>query len=87
MLFSGVSKIIDINPLIETLKEVKLPHDLIITIAILLPITEVGLGIILLLKIKTKNSNKSNCNTFPNFLFVFSLWSGNGYRKRLWVFW
>ncbi|MFA3783930.1 MauE/DoxX family redox-associated membrane protein [Melioribacteraceae bacterium 4301-Me] len=73
LLFSGVSKIIDINPLIETLKEVKLPHDLIITIATLLPITEIGLGIMLLLKIKQRTSIKITVILFLVF-FLFSVY-------------
>ncbi|MFA3783936.1 MauE/DoxX family redox-associated membrane protein [Melioribacteraceae bacterium 4301-Me] len=73
LLFSGVSKVIDINPLIETLKEVKLPHDLIITIATLPPITEVGLGIMLLLKIKQRTSIKIIVILFLVF-FLFSIY-------------
>lgn len=55
LLFSGISKILDPMPLIETLKLVaNLPEHLIIGISCLLPIIEISLGILLVLKIKPK---------------------------------
>ncbi len=73
LLFSGVSKIMDINPLIDTLEEVKLPHDLIITTATLLPITEIGLGIMLLFRIEQRTALRITAILFLVF-FLFSVY-------------
>lgn len=55
LLFSGISKILDPMPLIETLKLVlNLPEEYLIAISSVLPIIEITLGIALILKIKPK---------------------------------
>jgi hypothetical protein len=74
LLFSGISKIIDPMPLIETLKLVaKLPEDILIIIATILPILEIGLGILLVLKIKPKPVLFATLALFAAF-FVFSVY-------------
>ena len=55
LLLSGVSKIIDPWPMIETLKLVAhLPEEFLVTISAILPIIEITLGITLILKVKPK---------------------------------
>ncbi|MFA3784235.1 MauE/DoxX family redox-associated membrane protein [Melioribacteraceae bacterium 4301-Me] len=73
LIFSGIAKIIDVNPLIEVLQQIKLPNDLVIVIATILPITEIGLGIMLLLKIKQRTSIKITVILFLVF-FLFSVY-------------
>ena len=74
LLFSGISKILDPMPLIETLKLVaKLPEDILIIIATILPIIEIGLGILIVLKIKPKPVLIATLALFAMF-FVFSVY-------------
>ncbi|MFA3782618.1 MauE/DoxX family redox-associated membrane protein [Melioribacteraceae bacterium 4301-Me] len=73
LIFSGIAKIIDVNPLIEVLQQIKLPNDLVIVIATILPITEIGLGIMLLLKIKQRTAIKITAILFMVFL-LFSIY-------------
>ena len=55
LLISGISKILDPMPLIETLKAfIKLPEDITILIATILPVLEIGLALLLMLEIKPK---------------------------------
>ena len=55
LLISGISKILDPKPLIETLKAFrKLSEDYLILTATILPVIEISLGILLVLKIKPK---------------------------------
>ena len=74
LLLSGISKIIDPMPLIETLKLVaKLPEDILIIIATILPIIEIGLGVLIVLKIKPKPVLMATLALFA-FFFVFSVY-------------
>lgn len=74
MLFSGISKIIDPTPLIETLKlTAKLPEDIFIIIATILPIIEIVLGLLIILKIKPKPVMFATVVLFAAFL-VFSIY-------------
>ena len=53
LLFTGATKIVDPLPLLETLKIIPIvPEDLVVPVATLLPVLEVGLGLLMLLKIK-----------------------------------
>ena len=53
LLFTGVTKVVDPLPLLETLKLIPIvPEDLVVPVATLLPVLEVGLGLLMLLKIK-----------------------------------
>lgn len=74
LLLSGISKIINPMPLIETLKLVaKLPEELLIIIATLLPVIEISLGLLLVLKIKPKPVLLATMILFAAF-FVFSVY-------------
>lgn len=73
LLFSGVTKIIDVNPLIEVLQRIKLPDNLILATATLLPIIEIGLGLILLLKLQQKMALRITAVLFLVFL-LFSIY-------------
>ena len=74
LLFSGISKILDPMPLIETLKLVaKLPEDILIIIATILPILEIGLGILIVLKIKPNQVLIATLALFALF-FAFSVY-------------
>jgi len=55
LLFSGIAKIFDPLPLINTLKLITiLPESLHIIIATLLPVVEIGVAVLMLMKIKPK---------------------------------
>jgi hypothetical protein len=57
LLFSGVSKIIDPSPMIETMKAAfKVNENLLVLTATILPIIEIALGLLLVLKIQTKKT-------------------------------
>jgi len=74
LLISGISKIIDPIPLIETLKAfAKLPEDILILIVTILPVIEMGLGILLVLKIKPKPVLLGTLLLFAAFL-AFSIY-------------
>jgi len=74
LLFSGISKIIDPMPLIETLKLVtKLPEEFLIIIATVLPVIEIGLGLLIILRIKPKPVLLATLILFSAF-FVFSVY-------------
>ena len=74
LLFSGISKIIDPIPLIETLKLVaKLPEDIFIIIATVLPIIEIGLGLLIIMRIKPKPVLLTTLILFGAFL-AFSIY-------------
>jgi len=74
LLFSGISKIIDPMPLIETLKLVaSLPEEFLIIIATILPVIEIGLGVMLVLKIKPKPVQLATLILFGAFL-AFSIY-------------
>lgn len=73
LLFSGVTKIIDANLLIETLQQVKLPEDFVLATATLLPITEIGLGLMLLLKIQQQTALRITVLLFLIF-FLFAMY-------------
>ena len=71
LLISGVSKIIEPIPLINTLKEIKLiPESLHIIIATILPIVEIGLALLLLMKIKLDITKKAVVFLFGIFLIT-----------------
>jgi hypothetical protein len=74
LLFSGVSKIIDPWPLIDTLKLVaNMPEEYLIAISAVLPIIEIGLGILLILKIRPKPVLLATLVLFAAF-FLFSIY-------------
>lgn len=74
LLFSGISKIIDPLPLIETLKLVlNLPENMLIIIATILPIVEISLGVLLVLKIQPKTVLLATLVLFAGF-FLFSVY-------------
>lgn len=74
LLFSGVTKIIDPAPFVETLKAAfKFSDDLNILFATLLPIVEIGLGQMMLFRIKQKETLVIVSILFFCF-FVFSIY-------------
>ena len=74
LLFSGTAKIIDSEPLINTLKLFSIfPVEIQILIAALLPIIEIGLAVFMLLKIKPRLTLLSITILFAVFL-VFSIY-------------
>ena len=74
LLISGISKILDPLPLIETLKAfTKLSEDILIITATILPVIEIGLGLLLMLKIKPKPVLYGTLILFTVFL-VFSVY-------------
>jgi len=69
LLFSGIAKIIDPVPLINTLKLIKIiPESLHILIATLLPVIEICFALLLLMKIKPKIALKLITLLFSIFL-------------------
>ncbi len=71
LLFSGIAKIIDPLPLINTFKLITIiPESLQLIIATLLPIVEIGLAVLLLMKIKLKITIKAAAFLFAIFLIV-----------------
>lgn len=74
LLFSGVSKIIDPAPMIETMKAAfKVNESLLILAATFLPITEIVLGLMLVLKIQLKKTLLVTTVLFFGF-FLFSVY-------------
>ncbi len=74
LLISGISKILDPMPLIETLKAfTKLPEEYLILAATILPVIEISLGILLVLKIKPKPVMLGTLILFAAFL-AFSIY-------------
>ncbi|MCL5031298.1 MAG: methylamine utilization protein [Bacteroidetes bacterium] len=74
LLFSGVSKIIDSTPMVETIKAVfKVDENLLKITATFLPMIEIVLGLMLLLKIQTKKVLLAAAILFSGF-FVFSIY-------------
>ena len=74
LLFSGIVKILDPLPLLETLKLITIvPESLQIIIATLLPIVEIGLAVLMLLKIKSKITLIAVTGLFASFL-AFSIY-------------
>lgn len=74
LLLSGISKIIDPMPLIETVKLVfGLPEEILILTATILPIIEIGFGLLIILKIKPKPVLFSTLVLFFAF-FAFSVY-------------
>jgi len=71
LLFSGVAKIIDPLPLINTLKLITIiPESLQLIIATLLPIVEIGMAVLMLMKIELKITTKAAVFLFAIFLIV-----------------
>jgi len=55
LLFSGISKIIDPTPMMETMKAVfKVNESLLILAATILPVIEIGFGLMLVFNVQTK---------------------------------
>lgn len=74
LLFSGISKIIDPLPLIETLESLQIfPEELLLLIATLLPIIEIIAGAMLILKTNAKIALISSTILFTVF-FVFAFY-------------
>ena len=74
LLISGIAKIIDPLPLINTLKLITIiPESLQLIIATLLPIVEIGLAVLMLMKIKPKITFTAVTVLFTAFL-VFSIY-------------
>jgi len=74
LLFSGVSKIIDPTPMIETMKAAfKVNENLLIFTATILPIVEIALALLLIMKIQTKKTLLLATVLFFCF-FVFSIY-------------
>ncbi len=74
LLFTGISKIIDSQPLIETIQITNLIEDsFIIPLTSLLPVIEISLGIMLILKVKIKTTLRIVTTLFI-FFFLFSLY-------------
>ncbi|KAF0158295.1 MAG: Methylamine utilization protein, partial [Ignavibacteria bacterium] len=69
----GVSKIIDTTSLIEVLQQIKLPVDLVIITATLLPLTEIGLGLMLILKLQQQTALRITVLLFLVF-FLFAVY-------------
>jgi len=71
LLFSGIAKIIDPLPIINTLKLITIiPASSHIIIATLLPVVEIGLAVLMLMKIKLKITTKAVAFLFAIFLIV-----------------
>ena len=71
LLISGIAKIIDPLPLLNTLKQITfLPTELQIIIAALLPVVEIGLALLLLMKIKLNITKKAVVFLFGIFLIT-----------------
>ena len=74
LLISGISKIADPLPFIETVKAFTgLSEEIIILAATILPVLEIGLGILLILKIKLKPALLVTLILFGGFL-AFSIY-------------
>jgi hypothetical protein len=74
LLFSGISKIIDPLPMIETMKAAfKLNDNLLLLAATILPVIEIALGLMLVLKIQTNRTFLVITALFFSFL-VFSVY-------------
>lgn len=74
LLFSGVSKIIDPAPMIETMiAAFKINENLLILAAIGLPVIEIALGLMLVLKIQIKKTFLAATVLFFGF-FAFSIY-------------
>ncbi|MBS3945664.1 MAG: hypothetical protein KGZ42_09225, partial [Melioribacter sp.] len=74
LLFSGVSKVIDPQPMLETIKAViNVSEELQIASATLLPILEQTLGVMLLLRIRVKETLVAVTILFM-FFFLFSVY-------------
>jgi hypothetical protein len=74
LLFSGITKIIDPTPMIETMKAAfKVNENLLILAATVLPLVEIVLGLMLVLKIQTKKTLLAATVLFFGF-FVFSVY-------------
>jgi uncharacterized membrane protein YphA (DoxX/SURF4 family) len=74
LLFSGISKILNPIPLIETLKLIaKVPEEMLIIVAAVLPIVEISLGVLLILKLKPKPVLLTTLVLFAAF-FLFSVY-------------
>ncbi len=74
LLFSGITKIIDPSPMIETMKAAfKVDENLLVLAATILPIVEIALGLMLVLKIQTKKTLLTATALFFVF-FVFSIY-------------
>ncbi len=74
LLFSGISKIIDPQPLIETIKSLgMIDQNLVLLLATALPLLEVALAVMLLLKLKIKITLRLVATLF-GFFFLFSLY-------------
>ncbi len=74
LLFSGIVKILDPLPLIETLKLITIiPGNLQILITVLLPVVEIGLALLLMLRVKREQTLTLITILFGIFLF-FSIY-------------
>jgi len=74
LLFSGISKIVDPMPMMETMKAVfKVNESLLILVATILPIIEIGFGMMLVFNIQTKKILIAVSILFFGF-FVFSVY-------------
>ena len=74
LLFSGIAKILEPLPLIETLKFIIIiPDSLQILIATLLPVVEIGLAVLMIMKIKQKTTLTAVTTLFAFFL-AFSIY-------------
>ncbi|MEW6507678.1 MAG: MauE/DoxX family redox-associated membrane protein [Bacteroidota bacterium] len=76
LLFSGISKILDPQPLLETIKAViNVSEELQISAATLLPVVELTLGVMLLLRIRVEETLQVATILFI-FFFLFSVYGG-----------
>jgi len=74
LLFSGISKIMEPQPMLETIKAViNVSEELQISAATLLPVLEITLGVMLLLKIRVKETLIAVTVLFL-FFFLFSVY-------------
>lgn len=74
LLFTGITKILDPLPLINTLKLIQfLEENLVVLIATLLPLLEMGLGLLMVLKVKPKITLSAVTILFAAF-FLFSIY-------------
>jgi hypothetical protein len=74
LLFSGISKIIDSQPMMETIKAViNVSEELQIAAATLLPVLELTLGVMLLLRIRVEETLIAVTILFL-FFFLFSVY-------------
>jgi hypothetical protein len=74
LLFSGISKIIDPQPMLETIKAViNVSEELQVVAATLLPVLELTIGVMLLLRIRVKETLRVATILFL-FFFLFSVY-------------